>query len=116
MIEKKIGSSQINHLERTTIKHLIEEIQIEEENIKKLNEEKDVFLETKEIIENSYEEMKNNVTPKFTQKLSNIASNISNGKYKKVIFDEEKGLVVELETGEYKSFNSIMDGVQWTDD
>lgn len=27
MIEKKIGSLQINHLERTTIKHLIKEIQ-----------------------------------------------------------------------------------------
>ena len=56
--------------------NLIEEIQIEEENIKKLNEEKDVFLETKEIIESSYEEMKNNVTPKFNICLSEYIDKI----------------------------------------
>ena len=54
--------------------------------------------------------MKNNVTPKFTQNLSNIACSISNGKYKKVIFNEEKGLVVELENGEYISANRLSVG------
>ena len=75
-----------------------------------LEEKNKYILATKELLEKAYEKMKNNVTPKFTQNLSNIASNISNGKYKKVIFDEEKGLVVELETGEYISANRLSIG------
>ena len=61
-------------------------------------------------MEKAYEKMKNNVTPKFTQNLSNIACNISNGKYKKVIFNEEKGLIVESENGEYISANRLSAG------
>ena len=67
-----------------------------------LLEEKNKYFEiTKEFIEKAYEKMKNNVTPKFTQNLSNIAQKISNGKYKKVSINQEKGLVVETEKGEY---------------
>ena len=77
--------------------NLIEEIQIEEENIKKLNEEKDVFLETKEIIENAYEEMKNNVTPKFNICLSEYIDKISGGKYNNIKIND--GIQVELING-----------------
>ena len=54
--------------------------------------------------------MKNNVTPKFTQNLSGIIQKISNGKYKKVSIHEEKGLIVELENGEYVSANLLSAG------
>lgn len=87
-----------------------EEYENLQEQLDELEEKNKYIMATKELLEKAYEKMKNNVTPKFTQNLSNIASNISNGKYKKVIFDEEKGLVVELETGEYISANRLSIG------
>ncbi len=45
--------------------------------------------------------MKNTVTPKFTNELTDIVKNITNSKYKKVKFNDEDGLTVELDNGEY---------------
>lgn len=88
--------------------NLIEEIQIEEENIKKLNEEKDVFLETKEIIESSYEEMKNNVTPKFNICLSEYIDKISGGKYNNIKIND--GIQVELANGKLIPIEKLSEG------
>lgn len=88
--------------------NLIEEIQIEEENIKKLNEEKDVFLETKEIIENAYEEMKNNVTPKFNICLSEYIDKISGGKYNNIKIND--GIQVELINGKLIPIEKLSEG------
>lgn len=88
--------------------NLIEEIQIEEKNIKKLNEEKDVFLETKEIIENSYEEMKNNVTPKFNICLSEYIDKISGGKYNNIKIND--GIQVELTNGKLIPIEKLSEG------
>ena len=88
--------------------NLIEEIQIEEENIKKLNEEKDVFLETKEIIENAYEEMKNNVTPKFNICLSEYIDKISGEKYNNIKIND--GIQVELINGKLIPIEKLSEG------
>ena len=45
--------------------------------------------------------MKKSITPKFTENLSNNISSISNNKYNKVSLNEENGLIVENEKGEY---------------
>ena len=45
--------------------------------------------------------MKNSVTPKFTEELSNAISEITNKKYNKIMFNDEEGLIVELENGNY---------------
>ena len=55
----------------------------------------------KQILEKSYDEMKNSVTPKFTEALSKNISNITSGKYSNIMFNEEQGLIVELENGNY---------------
>ena len=88
--------------------NLIEEIQIEDENIKKLNEEKDVFLETKEIIENAYEEMKNNVTPKFNICLSEYIDKISGEKYNNIKIND--GIQVELINGKLIPIEKLSEG------
>ncbi len=67
-------------------------------NIKKL--EQSINL-AKEILNNSYEEMKNTVTPKFSEKLSQSIAQITNQKYSNINFNDEKGLLVELENGNY---------------
>ena len=54
--------------------------------------------------------MKNNVTPKFTKNLSETINKISNGKYNKVTVNDEIGLMVELENGEYVSADRLSIG------
>jgi len=67
-------------------------------NLRKLEKSMDL---AKEILTDSYEKMKNTVTPKFTKNLSENIAKITDEKYKKVMFNEDKGLIVELENGEY---------------
>ena len=64
----------------------------------------------KEIINNSYEEMKNTVTPKFTQNLSENISEITGGKYTTIRFNDTTGLIVELENGNYVSAEQLSVG------
>ena len=45
--------------------------------------------------------MKNNVSPVFTGKLSDNISEITKGKYCKLFFNDEDGLIVELDNGNY---------------
>ena len=45
--------------------------------------------------------MKNDISPIFTKKLSENISNITNNKYKKIFLNDEQGLIVELENGNY---------------
>ena len=72
---------------------------IEKKNsLKKLEESIDL---AKEVLEISYEEMKNMVTPKFTQKLSKIIAEVTNGKYTNIRLQEQEGVMVELENGNY---------------
>jgi len=55
----------------------------------------------KEILIKSNEKMKNSVTPKFTEELSRTISEITEGKYNNVRLNDENGLVIELENGDY---------------
>ena len=61
------------------------------------------MIVVKQALESAYEKMKNTVTPKFTNNLSENISRISNGKYNKVAINDENGLMVELNSGEYVS-------------
>ncbi len=76
-------------------------------NLKKL--EKSMNL-AKEVLENSYNKMKNTVTPKFTENLSKTIAKISKDKYNKVKLNDETGLVVELENGNYIPVNRLSIG------
>ena len=86
------------------------------ENEEKLTYNKEIYEELKEknnainlakqALETAYQKMKNDVTPKFTQKLSENINNITNGKYNKVIINEEDGIIIELPNGEYKNANT----------
>ncbi len=59
------------------------------------------FELAKQVLENSYDKMKNTVTPKFTQELSKNIDNITAGKYTNLMFNDEEGLIVETENGNY---------------
>jgi len=72
-----------------------------EEQYKELYNKNDQINLVKEEIQKAYEIMKKSVTPKFTNNLSNIIEKISLGKYKNVQLDENNGMVVEVENGNY---------------
>ena len=76
-------------------------------NLKKL--EKSMNL-AKELLEKAYEKMKNTVTPKFTENLSRNINKITNGKYTNVMVQDDNGLVVELENGNYVEANRLSVG------
>ena len=73
---------------------------LEEEynELKNLNESMNLV---REILTESYDEMQNCVSPKLTQQLSENIAEFTNGKYNKVKFNDEQGMIVELENGNY---------------
>ena len=78
-----------------------EELVNNNEKMSTLNKLNLSFELAKEILAESYEEMRNTVTPKFTQELSKNISEITEKKYLKIMFNDEQGLIVELESGNY---------------
>ena len=82
------------------------------------NNEKIVNLRTleksmnlsKELLEKAYEKMKNTVTPRFTENLSKNIDEITNEKYTNVMVQDDNGLVVELENGNYVEANRLSVG------
>ncbi len=103
----RLELQKINIEEENILNKLEDMISLKEEyeNLKeklKLLEEKNNSINlAKELLTRAYNNMKNNITPKFTENLSKNISVISNNKYKKVGINDEKGLIVENEYGEY---------------
>ena len=87
-----------------------EELVNNKEKMSTLNKINTSFNLAKEILENSYVKMKNTVTPKFTQKLSEIISEITEGKYNKIMFNDEQGLIIELDNGNYVPVSKLSIG------
>ncbi|MGN1302827.1 MAG: ATP-binding protein, partial [Clostridia bacterium] len=80
------------------------------EQKKELEELNKIINLAKETLEESYDEIKKNITPKFTKELSNNIEMISDGKYKKANFNSDKGLTIEAENGEYIECNKLSIG------
>ena len=111
-LENKLNNQKIKlhtlELDNKNIEPKLENLSKIEEKIVN-NKEKKVNLKNleksinlaKEVLMESYEKMKNAVTPKFTQNLSQTISEVTNGKYKNVRYQDETGLIVELENGDY---------------
>ena len=55
----------------------------------------------KTLLSRAYENMKNSISPVFTEKLSKNIETITRGKYCKLTFNDEQGLIVELDNGNY---------------
>ena len=106
-----------NEIDYKNMNNLSErKIQLEEQ-LDNYIEEKNEILEYGECInlaiealENAYTKMKKEITPQYTKELSNIVNRISDGKYSNVQYIDGKGLVVELENGEYINANKLSQG------
>lgn len=85
----------------------LEELNEKEQNLIRLNTSMEL---AKQVLETAYIKMKENVTPKFTENLSKNIEQISNGKYKNVRINDEEGIIVEKENGEYISSEKLSIG------
>lgn len=96
------------NIEKNSISNKLEDLAKQVERLEYLYEQQDSLKKLANSInlaqtglEEAYTMMKNTVTPKFTNELTDIVKNITNSKYKKVKFNDEDGLTVELDNGEY---------------
>ena len=75
-----------------------ERLAIEKETYEELLEKKRICDMTLELLRDSYEEMKANITPEYNKKVSKMIEIFSDGKYKNVSITD--GINVELENGQ----------------
>ena len=112
LLENEISNLkvEINKLElkKENIEPELENLSSMEEELYLLNEQYNNLQKTNESIElvkrllaRAYDDMKNSVSPVFTKKLSENIKTITKGKYCKLNFNDEQGLIVELENGNY---------------
>lgn len=111
-IEETINNNRIRikglEIEYNTIVPQLDEIVVLEEK-READKEKLAELREKESIINiaienlmdAYEEMKTTITPKFTKNLSESIQKISSNKYNKVTINDENGMIIENNRGEY---------------
>lgn len=111
-IEKTINNNRIRikglEIEYNTIVPQLDEMVVLEEK-READKEKLAELREKESIINiaienlmdAYEEMKTTITPKFTKNLSESIQKISSNKYNKVTINDENGMIIENNRGEY---------------
>ena len=112
MLQNRLNNKKIElhsiELDKTNIIPKLEKLAMLEEkyvnaieqkqNLEKLNMS---IVLAKEILQECYEKMRHTVTPKFTQNLSKNIAEITDSKYTNVRFNDEKGLIVETQNGEY---------------
>lgn len=101
-------------LDKNSIMPKLEKLATLEEELEELSEKEKSLLKdneaielAKQVLETAYTKMKENVTPKFTKELSKNIEKISNGKYKNVRINDEQGIIVEKENGEYVSSEKL---------
>ncbi len=89
----------LEKLEKTS--EIEEKLENLKENLQELIKYNETINIAKEALEKAYIKMRENVTPRFSNNLSNAIQNISNEKYKTVKVNEEDGLIIETENGNY---------------
>ena len=104
-LEKKQTLEKLEEL--VTIK---EKLDFAKERYEELQSKNEKINKAKEFIKIAYEKMKSNVTPKFTQNLSDVIEKISDGKYNKISINDETGMVVGLPSGEYVEAEKLSTG------
>ncbi len=99
---QSIGLDKSNILPKLeNLAKLDEEYTKLEEQYENLNNQKGAIELAKQELEKAYNQIKQKLTPKFTNGLSEIMKNISQGKYTNIRFNEEDGIIVEIESGKY---------------
>lgn len=114
--EDKIKLHTISNDKKTILEkmenlvELEEEYAVLEEQYEELIKNNELINLAKNEIEKAYDIMKKDITPQFTNNLSQIICKISDGKYKNIQLDETKGIIVEIDNGKYISAKNLSIG------
>ncbi len=114
--DEKIRLKGLEIEERTVIPqldnmvNLKEKLQLNEEKYKQLKDKEEIINIAIENLSEAYEQMKNTITPKFTNSLSTSIEKITNKKYNKVTINDENGMIVENSRGEYIEADKLSTG------
>lgn len=102
--ELELESHKID-LDKNNINPILEKLSddeellaIEERNYAELTEKRNIYNLTKDLLEESYEEMKQKITPKFATNLSKNIMKFSKNKYDNIIIKD--GLKIKLQNGD----------------
>ncbi|MBR2290163.1 MAG: AAA family ATPase [Clostridia bacterium] len=120
-INEKINTLKIKKGAKQNQKEAMQEelngISRVQEELDRLEEEKKDLISlnnsynlAKEGLQSAYETIRNSLSPEFTNKLSDIASKVSNGKYKEISFVDTDGLIVEVEDGRFLPVERLSQG------
>lgn len=111
-IEETINNNRIRikglEIEYNTIVPQLDEMVVleekreaDKEKLEELREKESIINIAIENLMDAYEEMKTTITPKFTKNLSESIQKISSNKYNKVTINDENGMIIENNRGEY---------------
>ena len=105
-------NAERNVVESTSGKlaEIVEELEELKQEREKLLNYNDTIEIAKEILKESYDELKNNVGPEFDKKLSYIVKKITNGKYYDVYIDINHNIKMKTEHGEYVNLERFSTG------
>ena len=104
-IKFKIHSMEID---MKMLQEKLEDLASIEEDLEAAEEEREELLKlnnlyeiSKECLEEAYDDVKSNISPKFIQNLCNIIDKISGSRYKNIYFKDDEGLKVEIDNGNF---------------
>ena len=105
-------NAERNVVESTSGKltEIVEELEELKQEREKLLSYNDTIEIAKEVLKESYDELKNNVGPEFDKKLSYIVEKITNNKYNDVYIDNEHNIKIKTEHGEYINLERFSTG------
>lgn len=112
LLDEKLNRLKIKQttldIESKNINNELQDLSQIEEKIDVLNDKKrelDSLSKSinlaKECLNLAYQQMKERISPKFINNLTDVINKISNGKYKNINFSDTEGLQVELPNGDY---------------
>lgn len=87
-----------------------EELETLQEEKNELEEKRENIKRTTQYLEIAYNKMKEQITPKFTEELSNVMEKISDGQYKNVRINTNGEIIVEQNNGEYVNAENLSIG------
>ena len=112
----KINLSQKEYEEKSITEKLEKLVDIQEElntsidEYQKLVQYDEIIEIAKDALEKAYVRMKESITPKFTENLSVSIDKLTGGKYKKIKVNDEKGIILEAENGNYITASHLSQG------
>lgn len=95
-IDMKLLQEKLEDL--ASIEEDLEAAEEEREELLKLNRLYDI---SKECLEEAYDDVKSNISPRFLQNLCDIIDKISGSRYKNIYFKDDEGLKVEIDNGNF---------------